>query len=113
MVEHAIDIGSAHPIKQRPRRTPVAFWDEEEKEVKSMLEQGINEPSNSPWFSSVCLVRKTDGSARFCVDRLLNDCSVKDSYPLPRISDCLHSLVGARYFSTMGLASGYWQIRVK
>ena len=114
VVEHAIDTGSSHPIKQRPRRTPVAFWGEEEKEVKAMLEQGIIEPSNSPWSSPVCLVQKKDGSTRFCVDyRLLNDCSVKDSYPLPRISDCLDSLVGARYFSTMDLASGYWQIRVK
>ena len=58
VVEHATDTGSSHPIKQRPRRTPVGFWGEEEKEVKSMLEQGIIEPSNSPWCSPVCLVRK-------------------------------------------------------
>ena len=79
-----------------------------------MLEQGITEPSNSPRSCPVCLVRKKDGSTRFCVDyRLLNDCSVKDSCPLPRISGCLDSLVGARSFSTMDLAGGYWQIRVK
>ena len=114
MVEHAIGTGSSHPIKQRHCRTLVAFWSEEEKEVKSMLEQGIIEPSNSPWYSSVCLVRKKDGSIRFCVDyKLLNDCPIKDSYPLPRISDCLDSLVWARYFSMMNLASWYWQIRVK
>lgn len=114
IVEHAIDTADAHPIKQRPRRTPLAFRGEEEKEIKSMLERGVIQPSTSPWSSCVCLVRKKDGTPRFCIDyRLINAITVKDSYPLPRISDCLDSLAGATCFSTMDLLAGYWQIRVK
>ena len=111
---HEIHTGDAVPVKQRPRRTPIAFKGEEEKEIEKMLEMEVIRPSTSPWASPVVLVRKKDGSTRFCIDYTkLNKLTTIDSYPLPLIDDCLESLAGATSFSTMDLASGYWQIPVK
>ena len=78
-----------------------------------MQEKDVIEPSASPWASPIVLVRKKDGSTRFCVDyRKLNSVSRKDAYPLPRIDDTLDTLAGAQWFSTLDLISGYWQVEV-
>ena len=77
-----------------------------------MLTGGQIEASDSPWLSPVVLVTKKDGGGgRFSVDyRRLNDVTVKDAYPLSRIYDTLDMLAGKQWFSTLDLASGYWQV---
>lgn len=81
---------------------------EAEEEITRMKEEGIIEASVSPWSSNIVLVKKKDGSLRFCVDfRQLNDITIKDSHPLPRIDDTLDAISGSKYFSTLDLKSGY------
>ena len=111
---HVIDTGDSPPIKQRFRRLPVHRQEHVEKLVDEMLQGGYVRPSNSPWASPIVLVKKKDGSTRFCVDyRQVNLKSRKDAYPLPRMDDALELLHGAQYFSTIDLASGYWQIEME
>ncbi|GFX19509.1 hypothetical protein TNCV_2074181 [Trichonephila clavipes] len=75
-----------------------------------MINNDVTEPSSSPWASPIVLVRKKDGSTRFCVDyRQLNDVTKKNSYPLPRIDDTLSDNT---WFSTLDLKSGYWQVEI-
>ena len=110
LVQHEIHT-TGPPIRQAPRRFPIGLREEGEKQVEEMLRRDVIEPSSSPWASPVVLVKKKDNSYRFCIDyRKLNGITVKDSYPLPRIDDTLDSLAGARCFSTLDLASGYWQV---
>ena len=81
--------------------------------VEEMMQQGVVVLSASPWASPVVLVRKKDGGMRFCVDyRKLNRATKLDEYPLPRIDDTLDMLSGAQHFTTLDLASGYWQVPV-
>ena len=88
-IQHKVDTGNAKPIKQRMRRTPVCFADEEEALLKKMLDAGVIQESVSDWASSPVLIRKRDGSVRWCIDyRALNDVTIKDTFPLPIIEDC-------------------------
>ena len=81
------------------------------RQVDNLLHQGMVEPSVSPWSASVVMVPKKDGSYRFCVDfRGLNRVTSWSEYPIPRIDDCLDSMSGAKIFTTLDLASGYWQV---
>ncbi|GFU01676.1 retrovirus-related Pol polyprotein from transposon 412 [Trichonephila clavipes] len=90
VTQHRIDTADHPPIKQHPRRLPFAKQEEVGTLLREMQENDIIEPSSSPWASPIVLVRKKDGSTRFCVDyRKLNDVTKKDSYPLPRIDDTL------------------------
>ena len=110
-VEHTIDTGDTPPIQCAPRRMSPQKIKQEESCIEEMLSGGQIEPSDSPWSAPVVLVTKKDGGTRFCVDyRRLNLATVKDAYPLPRIDDTLDMLAGRRWFSTLELASGYWQV---
>ncbi|KAK3743858.1 hypothetical protein QZH41_005256 [Actinostola sp. cb2023] len=113
LAKHTIDTGDAKPIRQPARRLPMHRREEAEQQVQKMLKDGIAEPSASPWASPIVLVRKRDGSMRFCVDyRKLNEVTVKDSYPLPTIDSCFDALSGSKWFSTLDLSSGYWQVEM-
>ena len=84
---------------------------EVEKQVTDMLSQGVIQPSSSPWSSPIVLVKKKDGSYRFCIDyRKLNSITKIDAHPLPRVDDLLEALNGNTIFSTLDLHSGYWQV---
>ncbi|XP_061189572.1 uncharacterized protein K02A2.6-like [Saccostrea echinata] len=113
IIKHKIDTENEKPVRQALRRQPIAKRDIERREVQNMLEKGVIEPSTSAWASNLVLVAKQNGATRACVDyRQLNAKTVKDAYPLPRIDECLDSLSGAKWFSTMDLNSGFWQIEM-
>ena len=76
-----------------------------------MLDNDLIEPSCSPWSSPVVLVDKEEGKHRLCFDyRKVNNCTVPDNFPLPRIEDCLDKIGKARYVSKLDLLKGYWQV---
>ena len=110
-VTHTIDTGDCRPINQVPYHASNGERGIIEEQISEMLRNKVISYSKSPWASCVVLVKKKDGTIRFCVDyRRLNKITKKDVYPLPRIDDCLNALGRAKYFSTFDLASGYWQI---
>ena len=112
-VKHHIDTGNSRPIKQRMRRTPLGYANEEQEHLEKLLKAGVIELSCSEWASPSVLVRKRDGCVGWCIDlRKLNDVTVKDCYPLPLLQDCIDALEGCRYFTTLDMASGYYQLEV-
>ena len=99
------------PFKERFRRIPPPQLDEVLAHLKMMLDAGVIQLNNSPWYNTVVLVRKKDGSLRFCIDfRRLNTLTVKDSHPLPCICETLESLAGTAHYSTIDMNSGFWQV---
>ena len=111
VITHSIDTGNAKPIKQRSYRTSPDQQDFIKNEIGEMLKKGIISPTSSPWASPVVIVPKKNGKKRFCVDfRKLNEVTEKDVYPLPVIDDLLDSFQGAKWFTCLDLASGYWQV---
>ena len=99
------------PFKEHFHRIPPPQLDKVREHLKLMLDAGVIRPSNSPWCNAVVLVRKKDGSLRFCIDfRKLNSLSVKDSHLLPRICETLESLAGAAHFLTFDMNLGFWQV---
>jgi hypothetical protein len=114
LVEHTIDTGDHRPLRQALRRHPQAHLQAIDDQVEEMRQHGIIEPAASPWASNVVLVRKKDGSLRFCVDyRSLNAVTYRDTYPLPHIDTCLDALNGCSWFSTLDLRSGYHNIPIR
>ena len=112
LLEHTIETHGP-PLRQPYRRQNTAVQREEMAQVQQMLASDVIRPSNSPWALPVVMVRKKDGSLRFCVDfRQLNAATIKDAHPLPRIDDLLDALHGARWFSTFDLKSGNWQVPI-
>ena len=113
-VTHKINTGDSPPIRQRVRRIPQYRREEAKQLLQGMLKRDVVQPSDSPWASPIVLVRKKNGAIRFCIDyRKVNAVTRKDAYPLPRIDDTLDTLSGSKLFSTLDLASGYWQVEVE
>ena len=113
-MQHRIDTGDSPPIRQRPYRVSESQRGIIEEHVTDMLNRGIIQPSTSPWASPIILVKKKDGTDRFVVDcRRFNSVTRKDSYPLPRIDDALDALNGTKYFSSLDLTAGFWQVTME
>lgn len=114
-MEHAITLQEGTtPINYRPYRYSFLQKNEIERLLHEMLETRVIQPSISPYFSPMMLVKKKDGGWRFCVDyRALNKVTIPDRYPVLVIEELLDVLKGARVFSKLDLKSGFHQIRVK
>ena len=113
LVKHHIDTQGQGPIRLRPYRTSPRQKEVAKQIIDELLDNNIIQPSTSPWSAPIVLVKKKTGEDRLCIDyRRLNAVTKKDSFPLPRIDDVLDLLQGQKYFSTLDLASGYWQIEM-
>ena len=111
LIEHDVDVGDSAPIKQHPYRVSPMKKELLDKEVQYMLENDIIEESQSNWSSPCILVPKHDGGFRFCTDfRKVNDKTKSDSFPIPRIADCIDQIGNAKFVSTFDMLKGYWQV---
>ena len=106
--EHSIDTGDSRLTKQCPYQISVHLQTVVNQQVADMLEQGLIRSSTSPWSSPIVLAPKKDGN--YLLDFRQVNSVMKDAQPMPRIDDILDQLSGARCFSTLDLASGYWQV---
>ena len=108
---HDIDVNDHPPIKQHPYRLSPTKLKLMRGELDYMLENGIAEPSQSAWSSPVVMIPKTDGSVRFCTDfRKVNQVTVGDSQPIPRISSCIDEIGTAKYLTKIDMLKGYWSV---
>ena len=111
--KHVIELLDEEPFKERFRRIVPPLLEEVQQNIQDMLDGGAIRPSQSPWCNAVVLVRKKDGTLRFCINfRRLNARTKKDAYPLPRMQETMECMVGARLFSSMDLKSGFWQVKM-
>jgi hypothetical protein len=110
---HISLIPRVQPVNIKPYRYSPLQKDETERQVAEMLSNGVIQPSVSPFASPILLVKKKDGSWRFCIDfRQLNAITIKNTYPLPIVGELLDELHGAKYFTKLDMSSGYHQIRL-
>lgn len=111
VLKHDIDVNGARPIKQHAYRVNAMKRSVMSKEVEYLLDNGLAKSSYSPWSSPCLLVPKSDGTVRFCTDyRKVNAVTVPDSYPLPRMEDCIDNIGSARFVTKLDMLKGYWQV---
>ena len=112
-MEHIIEPMKDEPFKERFWCIAPPLVDEVHQHIQEMLDSGTIRPSQSPWCNAMVLVRKKDGSLRFCINfHRFNAQTKKDAYPLPHMQETMESMVGAGHFSCMDLKSGFWQIKM-
>lgn len=111
--KHDILLTDQTPVRQRPYRIPFAKEKVVEECIEKMIKINVIEPSNGEWASPIVLVKKPDGSERFCVDyRKVNERTEKDSFPMPCTEGKINKLNGCNFFSVFDCTSGYWQIKL-
>ena len=111
--KHIIELLDEEPFKEKFRRITPPLLNKVQEHLQEMLDGGAIRPSLSPWCNAVVLVRKKDGGHRFCINfQQLNARTKKDSYPFPCMQQMMESMVGAQFFSTMDLKSGFWQVKM-
>lgn len=112
--EMRIDLHDNEPVVYRPYRLSINEKEKVRDMISELLENGIIRPSTSSYASPIVVVRKKTGELRLCIDyRALNKKTVKENYPMPLIDDQLDVLSGNKYFTTLDLTSGYYQIPIK
>ncbi|XP_038050657.1 uncharacterized protein LOC119723850 isoform X2 [Patiria miniata] len=113
IIEHTVHLTTDVPIRSKPYPTPQATREVIKKEIDSMLKLGVIEHSESPYASPIVLVRKPDGSNRFCIDyRKINNITVFDPEPIPNADDLMARLGTGKFFSKLDLSKGYWQVPI-
>ena len=113
LTEHVIVTEDAKPVNLPPYRTSPVKKQIIEEQIEKMLQDDIVEPASGPWAAPVVIVNRPPRDPRFCVDfRGLNQLTVKDSYPLPRVDESLDFLSRGKFITTLDLARGYWQVAV-
>ena len=113
MVKHHIELTAYTPFKDRYHHNPPYQFKGVRNNLQEMLALGAIKRSKSPWASAMVLIRKKDGSLKFCIDlRKLDTCTVKDAYSLQRIDKSLDCLNGSQIFTSLDLKSGYWQVEL-
>jgi hypothetical protein len=114
-IEFLIELLLGTPlISKRPYRMPMNELVELKKQIAELQAKGFIRPSSSPWGAPVLFVEKKDGTQRMCVDyQSLNEVTIKNKYPLPRIKYLFDQMKGARVFSKIDLRSGYHQLKIR
>ena len=108
---HDVDVGSSLPIKQHPYRMNTIKQKYLKEEIQYLLDNNFIQPSKSAWSSPCILVSKPDKSYRLCTDyRKVNNVTKTDSFPIPRIEDCIDKIGNANYITKFDLLKGFWQI---
>ena len=114
LIEHSIKLVDSVPIRLSDRTIPPNLLPEVRTILEDWIQQGVIKESHSPYASQIALARKKNGKIRVCIDfRQLNKKTYFDSYPLPKMNQCIEALKGSQYFSALDLSSGYLQVPIK